>query len=46
MHEHRCLGAGQQPLAGGHSYTLNLVSHDDNYPTDPTYVQYDDVTLT
>lgn len=33
-------------LAGGHSFTLKLVSHDDAYPTDPTYVQYDDVTLT
>jgi len=32
-------------LAGNHSYTLTLVSHDDNYPGDATYVQYDDVTI-
>ena len=30
----------------GHSYTLTLFSHDDNYSTDPTYTLYDDVTLT
>ena len=29
----------------GHSYTLTLVSHDDNYPGDPTYTWYDDVIL-
>ena len=29
----------------GHSYTLTLTSRDDNYPGDPTYTLYDDVTL-
>jgi hypothetical protein len=29
----------------GHSYTLTLVSHDDNYAGDATYTLYDDVTL-
>jgi hypothetical protein len=33
-------------LVGDHSYTLTLISHDDGYPGDPTYVLYDDVTLT
>jgi hypothetical protein len=28
-----------------HSYTLTLVSHDDNFAGDPTFTQYDDVTL-
>ncbi|HJQ44202.1 MAG TPA: protease pro-enzyme activation domain-containing protein [Jatrophihabitantaceae bacterium] len=28
-----------------HSYTLTLTSHDDNYAGDPTYTNYDDVTL-
>jgi hypothetical protein len=32
-------------IAGGHSYTLTLVDHDDNYATDPTYTLYDDVTV-
>jgi hypothetical protein len=32
-------------LVAGHNYTLTLTSHDDNYPGDPTYTQYDDVTL-
>nr|WP_243639354.1 Ig domain-containing protein [Streptacidiphilus pinicola] len=32
-------------VTAGHSYTLTLVSHDDNYPGDPTYTLYDDVTL-
>jgi serine protease len=27
----------------GHSVTLTLTSHDDNYATDPTYTLYDDV---
>jgi hypothetical protein len=31
-------------IIGGHSYTLTLVSHDDNYPGDPTYTLYDDAT--
>ena len=33
-------------LTAGHSYTLTLTSHDDNYSGDPTYTLYDDVTLT
>jgi serine protease len=32
-------------VTAGHSYTLSLVSHDDNYPGDPTYTLYDDVAL-
>ncbi|GAC1605362.1 MAG: hypothetical protein NVS4B10_18840 [Myxococcales bacterium] len=32
-------------LTSGHSYTLTLTSHDDNYVGDATYTQYDDVTL-
>ena len=28
----------------GHSYTLTLISHDDNYAGDATYTLYDDVT--
>ena len=30
----------------GHSYTLTLINHDDNYPGDPTYTLYDDVAFT
>jgi hypothetical protein len=30
----------------GHSVTLTLSSHDDNYPGDPTYTQYDSVAVT
>ncbi len=33
-------------LTAGHSYTLTLVSHDDNYAGDPTYTLYDDVAIT
>ena len=33
-------------VTAGHSYTLTLTSHDDNYPGDPSYTLYDDVTLT
>ena len=33
-------------LTAGHSYTLTLTSHDDNYAGDPTYTRYDDVTIT
>jgi hypothetical protein len=29
----------------GHSYTLTLISHDDNYSADPTYTLYDDVSV-
>jgi serine protease len=32
-------------LVGGHSYTLTLIDHDDNYPGDPTYTLYDDVAI-
>jgi hypothetical protein len=34
-------------LTGGHSYTLTLIDHDDNYttPPDPTYTLYDDVAV-
>jgi hypothetical protein len=32
-------------LAGSHSYTLTLISHDDNYPGDPTYTLFDDVAI-
>jgi hypothetical protein len=32
-------------LTAGHSYTLTLTSKDDNYAGDPTYTEYDDVTL-
>ncbi len=31
-------------LTAGHSYTLTLTSHDDSYPTDPTYTLFDDVS--
>ncbi len=34
------------PLTAGHSYTLTLTSHDDNYAGDPSYTLYDDVTIT
>ncbi len=30
-------------ITAGHSYTLTLTSHDDNYPGDPTYTHFDDV---
>jgi hypothetical protein len=33
------------PVTAGHSYTLTLTSHDDNYAGDPTYTLYDDATL-
>src|SRR5262249_26389562 len=32
-------------LLAGHNMTLTFVSHDDDYPGDPTYVQYDDVAI-
>jgi serine protease len=31
-------------ITAGHSYTLTLTSKDDNYPGDPTYTKYDDVS--
>ena len=43
------LGNGWQSASGaltaGHSYTLTLTNVDDNYPGDPTYTYYDDVTV-
>ena len=33
-------------ITAGHSYTLRMTNHDDNYPGDPTYTLYDDVALT
>ncbi len=42
-------GAGWQTASGtltpGHSYTLTLTNLDDNYPGDPTFTYYDDVTV-
>lgn len=32
-------------LVIGHSYTLTLISHDDDYPGDATYTFFDDVTM-
>lgn len=32
-------------VTAGHSYTLTLVSHDDNYTGDPTYTLFDDVNV-
>ncbi len=32
-------------ITAGHSYTLTLISHDDNYPGDATYTLYDDVAV-
>jgi hypothetical protein len=36
---------GTSSVTAGHSYTLTLISHDDNYSSDPTYTLYDDVTV-
>jgi hypothetical protein len=33
-------------VAAGHSYTLTLTSHDDNYGGDPTFTLFDDVVVT
>ncbi len=33
------------PVTAGHSYTLTLTSHDDDYAGDPTFTLFDDVTL-
>lgn len=33
------------PVIPGDSYTLTLVSHDDNYAGDPTYTLFDDVAV-
>src|SRR5258706_15464016 len=32
-------------VTAGHSYTLTLTSHDDNYASDPTYTLFDDVNV-
>src|SRR5438132_1001416 len=32
-------------VTAGHSYSLTFISHDDNYPGDPTYTLYDDVVV-
>jgi len=32
-------------VIAGHTYSLSITSHDDAYPTDPTYTLADDVTL-
>jgi hypothetical protein len=32
-------------ITAGHSYTLTLISHDDNYTGDATYTKYDDIAL-
>ena len=32
-------------VTAGHSVTLKLVSHDDNWAGDPTYTLYDDVAV-
>ncbi|UXY31982.1 hypothetical protein [Streptomyces sp. HUAS TT20] len=32
-------------VTAGHSYTLTLISHDDNYTGDATCTHYDDVTV-
>ena len=33
-------------VVAGHTYTVTLNSHDDNYAGDPTYTLFDDVALT
>ncbi len=33
------------PVTAGHSYTLTLANHDDNYAGDPTYTLFDDVAF-
>jgi hypothetical protein len=45
-----CVAAGawtkvNASIVAGHSYTLTLISHDDNYPGDATYALYDDVSV-
>jgi hypothetical protein len=32
-------------ITAGHSYTITLTSHDDDYSADPTYTLYDDVVV-
>jgi hypothetical protein len=33
------------PVTADHTYTLTLTSHDDDYATDPSFTNFDDVTL-
>jgi hypothetical protein len=45
-----CVGAGawtkvNASIVAGHSYTLTLISHDDNYPGDATFTLYDDASV-
>ena len=45
-----CTNSGQwvnasTNLSSGHGYTLTLLSHDDNYASDPTFTLFDDVSL-
>ncbi len=47
---HTCTASGSwtQASAGltaGHSYTLTLTSHDDDYSADPTFTLFDDVSI-
>jgi hypothetical protein len=47
---HTCTNNGSwvkntSSVTAGHSYTLTLIDHDDNYATDPTYTLYDDVVV-
>ncbi len=37
--------SGQLGSMAGHSVTITLTSHDDNYSTDPTYTRFDDVAI-
>lgn len=37
---------GTGSITAGHSYTLSLTSHDDNFAGDATFTMYDDVALT
>jgi len=32
-------------VTAGHSYTLTLISHDDNFAGDPTFTLFDDVNV-
>ena len=32
-------------VVAGHTYTLTMTSHDDNFPGDPSYTRFDDVNL-
>jgi hypothetical protein len=36
---------GMATVTAGHSVTITLIDHDDNYPGDPTYTLYDDVAV-